>query len=127
MQAIRRRARLPLLIGCGFAAGLINGLLGAGGGIVLVLIISRLCHSSLPDQRDVYANALFVTLALTLTSTVLYITGGNAPPADLSDVVLPATAGGLAGGLLMGRISSDTIKLIFAVLLVISGAVMILR
>ncbi len=127
MQALRRRARFGLLVGCGFAAGLINGLLGAGGGIVLVLIISRLCRDSLPDQRDVYANALLVTLALTLTSTVLYITGGNAPPADLSAVVLPAAAGGLAGGLLMGRISSDTIKLIFAVLLVISGAVMLLR
>lgn len=127
MQVLRRRARFALLVGCGFAAGLINGLLGAGGGIVLVLVISRLCRTSLPDSRDVYANALLVTLALTLTSTVLYITGGNAPPSDLSGLVLPAAAGGLVGGLLLGRISSDTIKLIFALLLVVSGVVMILR
>lgn len=127
MQALKDKACPTLLLAAGLASGLINGLLGAGGGIITVLAISRLCRSSLPDSRDVYANALVVTLVLTLTSTALYILRGNAPPADLTSLVLPAAAGGLVGGLLLGRISSQTLQLLFSVLLVISGIFMIIR
>ena len=127
MQALKNKARPALLLAAGLASGLINGLLGAGGGIITVLAISRLCRRSLPDSRDVYANALVVTLALTLTSTALYILRGNAPPANLTSLILPAAAGGLAGGLLLGRISSQMLQLLFSVLLVISGIFMIIR
>lgn len=127
MTDVRRSLRIPSLIAYGVLAGIINGLLGAGGGIILVFAISHFCKGTLPDRRDIFANALVVTLALTLVSTVLYIGGGNAPPADLSRFVLPAAVGGLTGGLLMGKISSGTLGRIFAVLLVISGVIMILR
>ncbi|MBQ2805788.1 MAG: TSUP family transporter [Clostridia bacterium] len=127
MTAIQSRTRLAVLCVCGLAAGVINGLLGAGGGIILVFALTLLCKNALPDRRDLYASALVVTLTLTLVSTVLYIKGGNAPPADLSRFVLPAALGGLAGGLLLGRISSKTLGRIFAVLLVVSGVIMILR
>lgn len=127
MTDIQSRSRLAALCACGLAAGVINGLLGAGGGIILVFALTLLCKNALPDRRDLYANALVVTLTLTLFSTVLYIKGGNAPPADLSRFVLPATLGGLAGGLLLGRISSRALGRLFAVLLVVSGVIMILR
>ena len=127
MTDLRRPARLAALLACGLAAGVINGLLGTGGGIILVMALSCLCRSSLPDRRDVCANALVVTLALTLLSTVLYIRSGNAPPADLSRFVLPGAVGGLAGGLFLGRITPHALGKLFAVLLVISGAFMLFR
>lgn len=127
MIRLHRYTSTAALVGCAVAAGLINGLLGAGGGILLVFALSRFCQNAFPDKRDIYANALVVTLALTLVSTLLYIRAGNAPPADLSRFVLPAAAGGLAGGLLLGRISSKALGLIFAWLLVVSGVFMIFR
>jgi uncharacterized membrane protein YfcA len=127
MTNIRSYARFGALLACGLAAGLINGLLGTGGGIILVLGLSCICRGSLPDRRDVCANALVVTLALTMLSTALYIKGGNAPPADLSRFVLPGAAGGLAGGILLGRITPHALGKLFAVLLVISGIFMIFR
>ena len=127
MIRARRVFRPAALLACGLAAGVINGLLGAGGGIILIFALTLFCRGALPDRRDLYANALVVTLVLTLVSTVLYIKGGQAPPRDLSRFVLPAAAGGLAGGLLLGRIPSQTLGRIFAVLLVISGVIMILR
>ncbi len=127
MTDARRSLRFCALIACGLAAGMINGLLGAGGGIILVLAISHYCKHALPERRDIFANALVVTLMLTLISTLLYIRNGNAPPADLSRFVLPAAAGGLVGGLLLQRISSAALKRIFALLLVISGVIMIFR
>ena len=127
MVALRHPARLGALLACGLVAGVINGLLGTGGGIILVLGLSVLCKRTLPDRRDVCANALVVTLALTLLSTTLYITGGNAPPADLSRFVLPGAAGGLVGGLLLGRITPTALGKLFAVLLVVSGVFMLVR
>ena len=127
MTDIRPYTRFGALLACGLAAGLINGLLGTGGGIILVLGLSHICRGTLPDRRDVCANALVVTLALTLLSTLMYIRSGNAPPADLSRFVLPGAAGGLAGGLLLGRISPGALGKLFALLLVISGILMSAR
>ena len=122
-----RQTKLAALLACGLAAGIINGLLGTGGGIILVFAISYFCKGTLPDRRDVCANALVVTLALTLLSTLLYIRGGNAPPADLSRFVLPAAAGGLAGGLMLGNITPRLLGKLFAVLLIVSGIFMLFR
>ena len=127
MTDARPYARFGALLACGLAAGMINGLLGTGGGIILVFAISSLCRAALPDRRDVCANALVVTLVLTLLSTVLYIRGGNAPPADLSRFVLPGALGGLAGGLLLGKISPTALGKLFAILLVVSGIFMLFR
>ena len=127
MEITRRHTRLGALLACGLAAGLINGLLGTGGGIILVFAISYFCKNTLPDRRDVCANALVVTLVLTLLSTTLYIGGGNAPPADLSRFVLPGAVGGLAGGFLLGKITPTALGKLFAVLLVVSGIFMLVR
>ena len=127
MDIVRRHTHLGALLACGLAAGLINGLLGTGGGIILVFAISCFCKNTLPDRRDVCANALVVTLALTLLSTTLYIGGGNAPPADLSRFVLPGAVGGLAGGFLLGKITPTALGKLFAVLLVVSGIFMLVR
>ena len=127
MNGLLRYRRMGALLFCGLAAGLINGLLGTGGGIILVFAISYFCRGTLPDRRDVSANALVVTLALTLLSTLLYIRNGNAPPADLSRFVLPAALGGLAGGLLLGRITPSALGKLFAALLIVSGIFMLFR
>ncbi len=127
MQALSRPLRLCALLACGLAAGLINGLLGTGGGIILVLGLSHLCGRALPDRRDVCANALVVTLTLTLLSTALYIKRGNAPPADLARFVLPGAAGGLVGGLLLGKVTQNALGKLFAVLLIVSGVFMLIR
>ncbi|MBO5842934.1 MAG: TSUP family transporter [Clostridia bacterium] len=127
MDIARRSTHLGALLVCGLAAGMINGLLGTGGGISLVFAISYFCKNALPDRRDVCANALVVTLALTLLSTTLYVRGGNAPPADLSRFVLPGAAGGLIGGLLLGKITPTALGKLFAVLLVVSGIFMLVR
>ena len=127
MTNLHQKQRVAALLVCGVAAGVINGLLGTGGGIILVFAISSLCRAALPDRRDVCANALVVTLVLTLLSTVLYIRGGNAPPADLSRFVLPGALGGLAGGLLLGKITPTALGKLFAILLVVSGIFMLFR
>jgi len=102
----------------GGAAGLVNGFFGGGGGMVLVpLLISR-CGL---DRRTAFASSVAIILPLCMLSAAIYFFRGNL------DVLqaLPYLVGGLAGGLIGGRIFEKVpvpwLKRIFA-LLILYGA-----
>lgn len=112
----------------GFCAGLLNGLLGAAGGILLVALLPRLAapasgpSEGRPEQRDILATALAVMLPVSAVSGIFYWLGGIRPsPVLLISLVLPAAAGGLLGAKLLTRISNHLLKRIFAAVVVIAG------
>lgn len=107
---------LPVLLIAGFSAGIINGLLGAGGGIVLIFVLAALL-----DGRDVYANAIAVTLPITLLSTIRYAADGQLPISDFVPLLFPAAIGGIFGAWLLDRIDVSLTKKIFAALIIWSG------
>lgn len=77
----------------GALAGAANGVFGAGGGMLLVPLLTR--WTGLEDRRA-FATALSVILPLSLVSLgVCWLQGGVA-------VSWPCLAGGFAGGLLGG-------------------------
>ena len=80
---------------CGGAAGVANGLLGAGGGMLLVPLL-RLFR--LADDRELFASAIAVMLPVSLVSFLIYLLHGAVEPLQ----ALPYCLGGLAGGLLGG-------------------------
>lgn len=119
-----------LLIG-GALAGFCNGLLGAGGGIVLCLALSRLVGGDGEGSRSIYANALCVMLPLSLLTLFRYAQAGalsNVAGQGLSSpYVLGAIIGGLLGGVLLGRLQGRGLRRLFALLTLISGILMITR
>ena len=136
-SALRRRGirDIFLLISLGAAAGFINGLLGTGGGILLVLTFSRAAEKnerqnaiSLPlARRDCYANALCVMLPISLFSAIRYIQAGAITQAAFSPFIPPSVLGGILGGILLDRLKVSWLRTMFSVLIVISGAFMIFR
>ena len=114
----------------GLLAGLCNGLLGAGGGIVVVLALS----AALPDDEDsrqsLYANALCVMLPLSLLTLATYALRGDIPDgflgADYALLLLGAAIGGLLGALITDKLSSRVLKKIFAALTVLAGVLMVI-
>jgi uncharacterized membrane protein YfcA len=113
----------------GLLAGLCNGLLGAGGGIVVVLALS----AALPDDEDsrqsLYANALCVMLPLSLLTLATYALRGNVPDgflgADYASILVGAAIGGILGALITDKLSSRALKKIFAALTVLAGVLMV--
>lgn len=81
----------------GGAAGIVNGLFGAGGGMVLLPMLSA--TTDLREQ-ELFANCLAITLPMSLVSLAVYFlhSGNFAPEA------LPYLAGGAAGGVTAGLI-----------------------
>ena len=124
-----------LLLTLGVSAGFINGLLGTGGGILLVLAFSRAAERSdsertvsLPlTRRDAYANALCVMLPISLFSALRYIRAGAIDPIAFSPFIPPSILGGLLGGILLDRLKVSWLRVLFSVLILISGVFMILR
>ena len=117
----------------GVGAGLLNGLLGAAGGILLVAILprltppTRLYPPSLPlgryhERRDILATALTVMLPISAVSGAFYWLGGIRPsPILLVSLILPAAAGGLLGAKLLSKLPNHMLKKLFAAVVVIAG------
>ena len=121
---------LLLLALGGALGGFINGLLGAGGGIVIVLALSAALPDDEESRQSLYANALCVMLPLSLLTLSTYAIGGNIPDgflgADYALLLLGAAIGGLLGAIITDKLSSRALKKIFAVLTVLAGVLMVI-
>ena len=116
-----------LLLGGGLAAGFLNGLLGAGGGIVVIFVLTKLLGDSITRKNAVYGNALCVMLPISILTCALYASRGYMSVGGFGVFVLPALLGGLAGGILLGRLDAGFIKKCFAGLVIVSGIILIVR
>ena len=103
----------------GTVAGAVNGLLGAGGGMILVPLLAGKCGL---DQRKAFATSVAVIAPLCALSAAIYLFRGDL---DLA-LALPYLVGGLVGGLIGGRVfkklSMKWLRKAFA-LLILYGAV----
>lgn len=118
-------ATVVRLCALGAFAGLINGIFGSGGGVAIVLSLWTLTKGGLGDRRDVFANVTAMILPISLASALVYLK--MSPPA-MSDGVRIAAAslvGGSVGAILLGRLKLRVVKVIFSILLLISGGIMI--
>lgn len=113
----------------GLLAGFCNGLLGAGGGIVVVLALSAALPRDEDSRRSLYANALCVMLPLSLLTLATYALKGNIPNgflgADYALLLVGAAIGGVLGALILDKLPSSILKKAFALLTVLSGILMI--
>lgn len=125
-----RRNRAWGAIFWGLLAGAVNGLLGAGGGILLVRRAPKLLPEASRGPRDVFATALFVMLPVSAVSALTYALRGSLSFSALGGVrwaVLAGSgiAGGAAGALLLDRADVRVLRLIFAAVTVWSGLRMV--
>ena len=72
----------------GFFAGLLNGLLGAGGGIILVRGADKVLPREYHDGRDVFANVLSVMLPLSAVSAIAYVLRGSVNGVNFTPFIL---------------------------------------
>ena len=107
-------------------SGLINGLLGAGGGIILSLGFSSLIGDELGERKDVYFNSQAAMVPVCVVSYLLYVGSGEMSAISLRDMLFPAILGGVAGGILSAFIKSKYIRLIFAIIVLFSGIRMLM-
>lgn len=127
-KRIRVGARPLLLALCGLAAGLINGLLGAGSGILIAYALSALSPDLRQDNRDLLANTTAIILPLSLVSAVSYFRSGLlTADTPLTRYLLPGILGGLVGAWLLDKLPQSTIRRLFGSIVLLSGMIMLFR
>lgn len=115
----------PLALG-GLFAGFTNGLLGAGGGIIIVYLLSDLLKDK-ASSRDIFANSLCVMFPVSLVSCAVYFLRGGIELSSMGLFLLPAILGGVIGGFALSRINTKFLKKIFSLLVIVSGAILALK
>lgn len=119
------RALIPALplLAVGLGAGLLNGALGAGGGILIVLCLRPMLQET--DRRRAYTTALSVTLPLSLLTLARYWRGGALQSTAPLTLLLPALLGGALGALLLRRLPQGVLSRMFAAVVLLSGILMV--
>ena len=107
----------------GFFVGIINGLFGAGGGMIAVPALKKLGMS----QKDAHRNAVAVILPLTVFSAAVYLFRGNVGVADTLIFIPGGLIGAAAGTFLLKKISPRWLGVIFGGFMIYSGVRLLFR
>ena len=106
------------LVATGSVVGIINGFMGGGGGIFVVLALTLVLGMS---QKNAHATAIFIILPVSIASAIIYIVGGNVNWQMTLWATIGVVSGGLLGSLLLKKFNDKWLKLIFSFVLIIAG------
>lgn len=102
----------------GAAAGIVNGLFGAGGGMVLLPL---LIHWGKLEDKSAFASSIAIILPLCVVSLVVYGLEGQLPLAPSLPYLAGGLVGGLLGGLLFRRVPPQLLHRVFGAVIVWGG------
>lgn len=119
-----RVKRLPFGLGASLVAGAISGLLGIGGGIIKVPILSTFCGVPI---RVAAATSAFMIGVTAAASAWIYYGRGDVALHLSAAVAMGALPGSLLGARLTHRIETRSLKVIMAFVLLVVGAQMALN
>lgn len=113
-----RKLSVGRLLAAGTAAGVLNGLFGAGAGMVLVPLLTHWCGL---EPRTACATSVAIVTPLCLISALAFLATGGAFSKDALWYALGGLIGGTASGLLLGRIPVQWLLRLFGALMMLAG------
>jgi hypothetical protein len=115
-------SRLLRLAVIGSVAGAFSGLFGVGGGTVIVpLLIMWFAYG----EREATGTSLFAIVIIATLAAGIQGLHGNVDPLKAAIVGFPALGGVVAGTALQQRVPERAVAGAFAVLLVVSAALLV--
>lgn len=107
----------------GLTIGFVNGLLGAGGGMVAVPLLKRLGL----EQKQAHVNAVAVILPISILSAALYIAKDYVNLSSALPYIPAGAVGALIGTYTLKKISPLWLKRIFGGFMVYAGVRLLLK
>lgn len=114
--------RIILLILVGVLGGTINGLFGAGAGLLLVPLIKLV---SKLDDKKVHATTLGCVMLMCISSSVVFFVNKQIDFKLTLWCFIGSLAGAILGTVLLQKFKNKVINLIFSGLLIVAGVLMI--
>ena len=106
----------------GTASGVINGFFGGGGGLILVPLLKR--YVKLP-VKQAHATCVAIAAMMSVVTGIVYLARGAVSFGDASWYMVGGAVGGVAGGVLLGKIPKTWLRRIFGAFLVYSAVRMV--
>ena len=109
----------------GVLAGVLNGFLGSGGGIIVIFALTAMFPEQ--DERDRFVTAVLSVIPMTVVSAFLYVFRDGVESSGNSHYFAAALFGGVIGAWIMTKISPTLLRLIFAALMIFAGVRALIR
>lgn len=103
--------------------GLINGMLGSGGGMIAVPMLK----SQGLSQREAQANAIAIIIPVSVVSIVAYALSGNFPVMQTIPYAAAGLLGTLLGTFLLQKLKNKFLSKTFAVFMIYAGIRLLVR
>lgn len=116
-----KRNLTSLLYGIGI--GLVNGIFGAGGGMIAVPVLK----SNGLDQKQAHANAVAVILPISIVSTIMYLAKGNMTLGDSLAFIPTGLIGSAIATFALQKFSNSLLQKMFAAFMIYAGARLLTR
>lgn len=107
----------------GLTVGLVNGVFGAGGGMLAVPLLKK---SGL-NQKQAHANAVAVILPITVISAILYLSKGTVQLSDSFAFVPTGLLGSVIATFALKKFSNKWLQKIFAAFMIYAGIRLLTR
>ena len=102
----------------GLAAGAVNGLFGAGGGMLLVPLLTKL--TQIPEDQ-VFPSSVSIILPICLVSLLMHSQGNGLPVTEAWPYLLGSIGGGILAGMIGHRIPVLWLHRILGILILWGG------
>lgn len=106
----------------GLISGFINGIFGGGGGMIVVPMLTFILKK---EEKIAHATAILIILPLSIVSAVMYIIFGKFNLGVGVPVGIGVILGGVAGALLLKKLSSKWVSFIFCLVMFGAGVKML--
>jgi uncharacterized membrane protein YfcA len=106
------------LLAVGAIAGLLSGVLGVGGGIIMVPLLTGWLAF---DQHRAHAHSLAAIVLIALSAATGFAVAGEIDPVVGLAIGLGGIAGSTAGAHLMHRLSPQALRAVFGLIMIATG------
>ena len=107
-----------ILVFAGLFIGFVNGLFGAGGGMLAVPLLTMVAGLSMKRS---HATAILVILPLCAVSSVVYLTKGISDGGIFAPTILGVVLGGVIGAYALKKCSNAFLQILFYGVMFLAG------
>jgi uncharacterized membrane protein YfcA len=103
---------------CGGLAGVVNGLFGAGGGMVLVPLLRRLTDL---EEKEIFACSVGIILPLSLVTLGVYFLRGGDFASQSLPYLIGGALGGIGAGILLKKVKAKWLHKLLGIFILYGG------
>ena len=108
---------------CGGLAGIVNGLFGAGGGMVLIPLLRKLTDLK---EKEIFACSVAVILPLSAVTLGMYFLNGGQITSQGIPYIIGGALGGIGAGVLLKKVKAKWLHWLLGAFILYGGIRLIL-